>query len=155
MYQALFSIPLHEDSQYFFVFRFKHKILIWCTMPQRLTESLSDFSQIVKKDLESFQLPCNSVSVQYIDDLVVASKTKEDCKLDTIALLNHLADNGRKVSPTKMQYCQREVIYLGHHIEKGARKVSKECVSAILNMNPPITQTEVRMVLRIVDYCCQ
>ena len=54
----------------------------------------------------------------------MASKTQEACSVDTIAFLNHLADNGHKVSPTKLQYCQTQVLYLGHYIEKGVRNLS-------------------------------
>ncbi|KAJ1149915.1 hypothetical protein NDU88_002714 [Pleurodeles waltl] len=65
--------------------------------------------QILKKDLESLELPFSSTLVQYIDDLLIASRTKDDCRYDTIALLNHLGKNGHKVSPKKLQYCQKEV----------------------------------------------
>ena len=56
-------------------------------------------------------MPNGSVLVQYIDDLLVASTTKEACVEDTIALLNHLAEHGHKVAPTKMQFCLEEVTW--------------------------------------------
>lgn len=103
--------------------------------------------------MENSQLPCNSVLFQYIDDLLAASKTKEGSKLDTIVLLNHLADNGYKSSVTKMQYCNNVLIYLGHHIKKRTRKVSNKCVITIQKKDIPSTQKEVRIFLGIVGYC--
>ncbi|KAJ1216997.1 hypothetical protein NDU88_004594 [Pleurodeles waltl] len=105
--------------------------------------------------VESLELPFSSTLVQYIDDLLIASRTKDDCRYDTIALLNHLGKNGHNVSPKKLQYCQREVKYLGHLIERGFRRISKERVTAILQMNPPTTKRDVRMFLGMVGYCRQ
>ncbi|KAJ1208909.1 hypothetical protein NDU88_004292 [Pleurodeles waltl] len=94
--QAFFSVPLHEDSQFLFSFKFLDKVYSWCRIPQGFSESPSIFNQILKKDLESLELPFNSTLIQYIDDLLIASKTKDDCMYDTIALLNHLGKNGHK-----------------------------------------------------------
>ncbi|KAJ1208196.1 hypothetical protein NDU88_003582 [Pleurodeles waltl] len=153
--QAFFSIPLHEDSQFLFSFKFLDKVYSWCRIPQGFSESPSIFNQILKKDLESLVLPFNSTLVQYIDDLLIASKTRDNCKYDTIALLNPLGKNGHKVSPKKLQYCQKEVKYLGHLIERGSRRILKERITAILQMDPPTTKRDVRMFLGMVGYCRQ
>ncbi|KAJ1190955.1 hypothetical protein NDU88_000273 [Pleurodeles waltl] len=153
--QAFFSVPLHEDRQFLFSFKFLDKVYSWCRIPQGFSESPSIFNQILKKDLESLVLPFNSTLVQYIDDLLIASRTKDDCRHDTIALLNHLGKNGHKVSPKKLQYCQKEVKYLGHLIERGSRRISKERVTAILQMNPLTSKRDVRMFLGMVGYCRQ
>ncbi|KAJ1089608.1 hypothetical protein NDU88_002759 [Pleurodeles waltl] len=153
--QAFFSVPLQENSQLLFSFKFLDKVYNWCRIPQGFSESPSIFNQILKKDLKSMELPFQSTLVQYIDDLLIASKTRDDCKYDSIALLNHLGKNGHNVSSRKLQYCQREVKYLGHQIEKGSRKLSRERVTALLQMNPPTTQRDVRMFLGMVGYCRQ
>ncbi|KAJ1155397.1 hypothetical protein NDU88_008127 [Pleurodeles waltl] len=81
--QVFFSVPLHEDSQFLFSFKFLDKVYSWCRIPQGFSESPSIFNQILKKDLESLVLPFNSTLVQYIDDLLIASKMKDDCRSDT------------------------------------------------------------------------
>ena len=86
---------------------------------------------------------------------MLASRTKIGCIVDTIALLNHLADQGQKVSAVKMQFCQKEVMYLGQIIEKGVRKISKDRISAPLRLKVPNTRREIRMFLGIVGYCRQ
>ena len=58
-------------------------------------------------------MPYGSVLEQCIDDLMVASKTKEACKFDSIALLNHLAENGHKVSPTSETDKRLEAVTVG------------------------------------------
>ncbi|KAJ1093264.1 hypothetical protein NDU88_006369 [Pleurodeles waltl] len=153
--QAFFSVPLHEDSQFLFCLKFLDRVYSWCRIPQGFSESPSIFNQILKKDLEALELPFESTLVQYIDDLLIASKTESDCTADTIALLNHLGRNGHKVSPSKLQFCQKKVKYLGHQIEKGSRKIMKERITSVLQMSPPKTRREVRKFLGMVSYCRQ
>ncbi|KAJ1129224.1 hypothetical protein NDU88_007595 [Pleurodeles waltl] len=153
--QAFFSVPLHEDSQFLFCFKFLDRVYSWCRIPQGFSESPSIFNQIVKKDLEALELPFESVLVQYIDDLLIAAKTESGCTADTIALLNHLGRNGHKVSPSKLQFCQKKVKYLGHQIEKGSRRIMKERITSVLQMSPPKTRREVRKFLGMVSYCRQ
>ena len=117
--QAFFRIPLAGESRFLVTFRFLNKVLTWCQVPQGYTESPSIFNQVLKKNLETLELSEDTVLIQYIDDLLLASKTRESCRTDTIDLLNHLVKNGRKVSLAKFQYCQTKVLYLGHYIEKG------------------------------------
>ncbi|KAJ1117546.1 hypothetical protein NDU88_005745 [Pleurodeles waltl] len=153
--QAFFSVPLHEDSQFLFCFKFLDRVFSWCRIPQGFSESPSIFNQILKKDLEALELPFESTLVQYIDDLLVASKTESGCTANTIALLNHLGRNGHKVSPAKLQFCQEKVKYLGHQIEKGSRRIMKERITSVLQMSPPKTRKEVRTFLGMVGYCRQ
>ncbi|KAJ1192348.1 hypothetical protein NDU88_001658 [Pleurodeles waltl] len=153
--QAFFSVPLHEDSQFLFCFKFLDRVYSWCRIPQGFSESPSIFNQILKKDLESLELPFESALVQYIDDLLIASKTESDCTDGTIALLNHLGRNGHKVSPSKLQFCQKKVKYLGHQIEKGSRRIMKERITSVLQISPPKTRRDVRKFLGMVSYCRQ
>ncbi|KAJ1154132.1 hypothetical protein NDU88_006887 [Pleurodeles waltl] len=153
--QAFFLVPLHEDSQFLFCFKFLDRVYSWCRIPQGFSESPSIFNQILKKDLEALELPFESTLVQYIDDSLIASKTESGCTADTIALLNHLGRNGHKVSPSKLQFCQKKVKYLGHQIEKGSRRIMKERITSVLQMSPPKTRKEVRKFLGMVSYCRQ
>ncbi|KAJ1106752.1 hypothetical protein NDU88_004152 [Pleurodeles waltl] len=118
-------------------------------------ESPSLFNQILKKNLKWLELPCQSTLVQYIDDLLIASRTRDECKHDSIALLNHLGEYGYKASPVKLQYCQKSVKYFGHQIEKGLRRISRERITMILQRNPPTSQRDVRMFMGMVGYCGQ
>ncbi|KAJ1092899.1 hypothetical protein NDU88_006009 [Pleurodeles waltl] len=156
--QAFFSVPLQEDSQFLFCFKFLDRVYSWCRIPQGFSESPSIFNQILKKDLESLELPFESTLVRYIDDLLIASKTENDSTADTISLLNHLGRNGHKASPSKLQFCQKKVKYLGHQIEKGSRRIMKERITSVLQMSqmsPPETRREVRKFLGMVSYCRQ
>uniref|UniRef100_A0A8C9TLE4 ribonuclease H n=1 Tax=Scleropages formosus TaxID=113540 RepID=A0A8C9TLE4_SCLFO len=115
---AFFSIPVHPDSQYWFAFTFKGKQ--WTIMPQGYTESSSVYAQEVGRNLEQFDPKGGSVLIQYVDDLLLCSKTREACETDTRALLSFLAENGHKASKAKLQLVKQKMHYLGHDLSKEA-----------------------------------
>ncbi|KAI3358815.1 hypothetical protein L3Q82_015204 [Scortum barcoo] len=47
----------------------------------------------------------------YVDDLLTASPTREQCEGDTVTLLKHLADEGHKASLSKLQFVQEKVTF--------------------------------------------
>lgn len=66
---------------------------------------------MLKDDLEEELL--NSTVIQYMDDILVCLVDKETCHKDSIKLLQMLAEKGHRVSRKKLQYCQKQVVYLG------------------------------------------
>ncbi len=54
-------------------------------------------------------------TLQYIDDLLICAQDEVTCVADTVALLNHLAREGHKVSLTKLQCVKQEIIFFGSH----------------------------------------
>ena len=100
---AFFSIPVHPDSQYLFAFTYKRKQYTWTRMPQGYTESPTIYAAAVNRDLADLHLLGNSTLIQYADDLLLASPSKDVCIKDTLPLLTHLANKGHRASLSKMQ----------------------------------------------------
>ena len=115
---AFFSIPIHTDSQDIFTFTWMSGQLTWTRLPRGFTGLLTIFSLILVKDLQDIKLPGQSVLIQYVDDLLIASPDSHACKINTLALLTALADKGHKVSPYKLQFCKSKVEYLGYILEE-------------------------------------
>ena len=59
--------------------------------------------------------------LQYVDDLLLAAKTKEECWEGTKALPQLLMEAGYWVSKEKAQICKEEVRYLGFVLKKDTR----------------------------------
>lgn len=114
---AFFSIPITEESQVIFAFTWQGKQLTWMQLPQGFTSSPTIFSQILKKDLRDLSFPGNSVLVQYVDDLLLASHTQQECMKDTEYLYIQLGRKGHRASLSKLQLCLQQVKYSGIHIE--------------------------------------
>ncbi|KAK4810532.1 hypothetical protein QYF61_004495 [Mycteria americana] len=69
-------------------------------------------------NLRDIKLLGKSALVQYVDDLLIASKDEDACIKDTIHLCTALAEKGHQ-RPSKLQLCQKEVKYLGFILREG------------------------------------
>ncbi|KAK3537780.1 hypothetical protein QTP70_018450, partial [Hemibagrus guttatus] len=68
---------------------------------------------VVHSSLQDLILLEGAVVLQYADDLLISAETADICKKATWSLLNRLAQQGFKVSLSKLQFCKTEVKYLG------------------------------------------
>jgi len=78
-------------------------------LPQGYCESPTIFSQAMSANLAKFNPPNGSQILLYVDDILLASPTEQDCKIDILALLHFLAEQGHKVSKKQIttveNYC--------------------------------------------------
>lgn len=93
--------------------------------------------------------------VRYVDDLLIAGKSKESVREESIKLLNFLSIQGLKVSKSKLQFVEEEVKYLGHRLSKGTKTLDPERVKGILSLPPPRSKRQIRQLLGLVGYCRQ
>lgn len=75
------------------------------------------------ENLKDIILPGGPILVQYVDDLLLASKIYEDCLKDTICLYIALAEKGHHALLFKLQLCQQEVKYFGCILKEGQNLV--------------------------------
>lgn len=73
-------------------------------------ESPGVFHRALSENLQSLHLPAGSALLNYVDDMMICSPSEEACKIDKIALLKHLTENGHKASLKKL--AQKSVTYL-------------------------------------------
>jgi len=109
----------------------------------------------LKDDLDDVVFPCGSTLIQYVDDLLICSASKDACERDTLTLLGALARKGHKASRAKLQFCQEEVKYLGHILKGDTRRISPERIAAILKLPKPTTAKQMRSFLGTTGYCRQ
>lgn len=84
---AFFSISVDPNSQYLFSFTWNNQQYTWTFMSQGLTEAPSYFSQVLHQDLSNLQLPRKSTLLQYTNDVLLSSVTKEASIEDSVYLL--------------------------------------------------------------------
>ena len=81
--------------------------------------------EALAKDLRDLHLEEGTL-LQYVDDILVASPSKQLSDKNTIMTLNHLADKEYKVSRKKAQISQIRVTYLGFTETEGKRSLPRE-----------------------------
>ncbi|CAK6435346.1 unnamed protein product [Pipistrellus nathusii] len=157
---AFFCLPLNPQSQLLFAFEWTDPEegdsgqLTWTRLPQGFKNSLTLFDEALSRDLQEFcaRHP-EATLLQYVDDLLVATKEESECIRVTEDLLRTLGEQGYRVSARKAQLCSKEVTYLGFRIKEGARSLAESRVQAVLQIPVPKTKRQVREFLGTVGYC--
>lgn len=112
------------------------------------------FGNQLAKELEDWrkQEP-EGIVLQYVDDILVASRTPGECIQLTVSLLNFLGQSGYRVSKEKAQVARETVFYLGLEIFRGHRRLSKEWKEAICRLPEPHNGREMQAFLGMAGWC--
>ena len=92
------SVPVLPESQFWFAFNFNGRGYTFTRLCQGYCESPTIYNEALKQSLESLVLSPENALLQYVDDLMICSPTKEQCESNTVKLLKHLAKSGHKAS---------------------------------------------------------
>ncbi|RMC22185.1 hypothetical protein DUI87_03058 [Hirundo rustica rustica] len=157
---AFFCIPIHEDSQKIFAFEWENSKsgcksqLTWSVLPQGFKNSPTLFGEQLAKDLESWEAPPEEGKLlQYVDNILIATRTKEACVAWIVSLLNFLGLQGYRVSKKKAQVVKQKVIYLGYEISAGQWTLGQDRKEAICQTPRPQTVKELRTFLGMTGWC--
>lgn len=150
---AFFSIPVHENSQGWFGFTYQGKKYTYTRLPQGFCDSPTLFMQAITNCLSDFMIPSHSQILVYVDDILIASDSEQNCKTTSIALLTHLAKTGNKASLSKLQWVQEEVKFLGHQLSSAGKSIHPERKAAILAAPRPVTKKHMMQFLGLTNYC--
>ncbi len=72
---------------------------------------------------------------------------------DTVSLLQHLAQEGHKVSLSKLQFVKQQVMFLGHVITPNSKSLSDKRIQGIKDVPKPITKKQMLSFLGMCSYC--
>jgi hypothetical protein len=143
---AFFSIHLSPQSQPIFAFQWENlntgekEQLTWTQLPQNFKNSPIIFRSALAYDHKALSADQHSYTVlHYVDDLLLAGPTQEDCNEGTRLLLSLLWEAGYKVSWNKTQICQDTVKYLDFHLFQGQHGLAPERKQPVCSILTPIT----------------
>uniref|UniRef100_H3A7L4 Gypsy retrotransposon integrase-like protein 1 n=1 Tax=Latimeria chalumnae TaxID=7897 RepID=H3A7L4_LATCH len=146
---GFWSIPLHEDCQYKFAFTFQHTQYTWTCLLQGFHNSPSIFHFHMKVTLSSFSQP--KLLLQYVDDLLIATETREEHLKLLDELLKLLSAAGLKVNPRKAQLL-KQVSFLGITIGVDGRTPNQHKVEVIRELPLPNSDATLRSFPGLVSY---
>jgi hypothetical protein len=117
-------------------------------MPEGLKNARSTFSRLTKRVLES-QVGRNIFT--YVDDIVVASKNKEDHLDDLAETFANMRDARLRLNPKKCVFGVRQGKILGYLVSHRGIEANPTKIQAIINMTPPQSARDVqRLTGRLV-----
>jgi hypothetical protein len=110
-------------------------------MPEGLNNAGSTFSHLTKMVLES-QVGRNIFT--YVDDIVVASKNKEDHLADLAETFANMRDARLRLNPEKCVFGVRQGKILGYLVSHRGIEANPTKIQAIINMTPPQSTRDVQ-----------
>jgi hypothetical protein len=110
-------------------------------MLEGLKNAGSTFPRLTKKVLEN-QGGRNIFT--YVDDIVVASKSKEDHLVDLAETFANMHDARLRLNPEKCVFGVRQRITLGYLVSHRGIEANPTKIQAIINMAPPQSTKDVQ-----------
>ena len=83
----------------------------------------------------------------YLDNVVVFSDTKKEHLKRLRAVLERFQEHGLKLKPSKCNFFQMEISYLGHQVSAAGMRLGIDNVQGIAKMAPPTTFTGIHWYL--------
>ena len=157
---AFFCLRLSSLSQPYFAFEWKDPAsgmsgqLTWTRLPQGFKNSPTIFDEALHQDLASYRESNPQVTLlQYVDDILLAAETQEDCIKGTERLLTELGTLGYRASAKKAQICQRQVSYLGYLLKGGQRWLLESRKDTVAWIPAPKSPKQVREFWGTAGFC--
>nr|XP_046167153.1 uncharacterized protein LOC124003133 [Oncorhynchus gorbuscha] len=129
-----------------------HEQYSYSVLPQGYRCSPGLFNRILKDHLAELIIPEGVVLIQYVDDLLLAAQSSDQCLATTKLLLDFLAIKGYKVKKSKVQTCRRTVLFLGREISSEGAGLSTAHRNSILHHPRPTTVSGMLSFLGLTGY---
>ena len=118
-------------------------------MPFGLCNAPSTFQRMMDEVLEGTDW---SVGKDYIDDIIVGSKSMERHLEDLKNVFQKLREAKLTAKLSKCKFAEQELLYLGHMISKDTIKPNPSKVAIVKNMQPPTDVAGLRRFLGMTSY---
>lgn len=147
---GFFHVPVEESSRKYTSFVTHSGQFEFCKTPFGLCNSPSVFQRFVSQVFRP--LINKDYAILYMDDIIVPSRDE----VEGLERLKLVFDTARKygLEPKfkKCQFLRTRVEFLGHIIEKGTIRPTKEKTSAVQNFPVPTTTKQVQSFLGLTGY---
>ena len=141
------QVPLSKNARPLTAFRTRHGLYQFCVMPFGLVNAPATFSRLMRRVLEGLpNVYC------YLDDVLIATKGWEEHLQCLRLLFEALAKHNLHAKPSKCEFGQTKLTYLGHHLSRGECRPLHDRVLAISQVQPPKNKTQLRSFLGSLGY---
>ena len=123
-------------------------ILEFLRMPFGLRNAAQTFQRFIDQVLHGLHF-CYA----YIDDLFIASRSPEEHRQHLQLVLEHLSEHGILINPSKCVSGDKQLDFLGHHVNRQGIRPLEENVQVLREFLQPTTQRKLREFLGLVNFC--
>lgn len=147
---AFWSIPLRVGDRPKTGFVTLEGHYQWTCLPFGLKTAPAIFQRILVNIIKKFNL--SKFCVNYIDDIMIFSKTFEEHLNQITLLLDAIKEEGLKLKFTKCKFAKNEVKYLGHLIKNNTITPLKDNLKSIKDFNTPKNRNQIRQFLGKINF---
>ena len=147
---AFWSIPLKIQDRYKTAFVTQEGHFQWTCLPFGLKTAPAIFQRILSNIIRKYKL--SDFTVNFIDDILIFSKTFEEHIQHISRLLEALQKEGFRLKFSKCTFAQNHAKYLGHIIENNTVRPLKDYLTAVKNFPAPETKKNIRQFLGKVNF---
>lgn len=147
---AFWSIPLRVEDRKKTGFVTQGGHFQWTCLPFGLKTAPAIFQRILSNILRKYEL--TSFAVNYIDDILIFSKSFSEHINHLSKLLEAIVREGFRLKITKCTFAENSVKYLGHIIEENTIKPVKDNLVSVRNFPVPKTQKHIRQFLGKINF---
>lgn len=147
---AFWSIPLRIEDRHKTAFVTQEGHFQWTCLPFGLKTSPAIFQRILSNIIRKNNL--SDFSVNYIDDILIFSKTFQEHIKHLNKLLNAIMKEGFRLKLSKCTFAANSVKYLGHIIKKNSVSPLKDNLVSVRDFPIPKTRKNIRQFLGKINF---
>lgn len=141
------QLQLHPESQPLVTVNTHLGLFQYTRMPYGITSAPSIFQAVMDDMLKGLdRVSC------YLDDVLIAGETMEECYDRVEAVLTRFQERGVKLRKEKCKFFEKSVTYLGHVIGESGIRPSEDKVRAIKEAPTPKNKNELRAYLGLINF---
>ena len=137
---------MDEDSKKLLVVNTPKGLFQYTRLPYGVSIAPAIFQSVMDRILYGLPVAC------YLDDIHIATKTKEEHDKLLEQTLERLAKAGVRLRQEKCEFYATELQYLGHRINSTGMHPTEEKVQAIKDAPIPENASQLRAILGLVNY---
>ena len=145
--KGYWQVPVKETAKPYTAFLSPSGLYQFCVMPFGLVNAPATFTRMMRRVLQGLKNTDN-----FIDDILIHTKTWDEHLKATRALLERLREVGLTAKPSKCEVGHQSLQFLGHIVGKGKLQPQDDKITKVRNAKPPRTKKELRSFLGFVGY---
>ena len=140
----LYQLPIADRSHDFTAFRTPFGSLKWLRIPMGLTGSPDTIQRLTEQVIVSLTW---KATVPYLDGCIIFSSTAGENIQRLRQVLKKFRSANLKLNPTKCNFFQTRVPFLGHIISQNVLEADRSWIATVIKFLITITPTEVKSFL--------
>lgn len=145
---AFFHVVLDESCRHLTNFFSGEAMYRCCRLPFGLCNAPDIFQEIMQSTILS---GCKGV-VNYLDDILIVGRTKEEHDENLKEVLARLQDHNVEINTDKCALNRQEVTFLGFKLSEKGWSIEDEKIQAIKHFRKPENQAEVKSFLGLINF---